>query len=159
MSVDASSGPTGATAGKVFRPSHTGLCVSDLDRSLRFYRDGLGFELGERFHLTRTIAEVDPPVDVTAQFIRLEGLVLELLWFASPGPIGQPSHRRNHLGLTHLSFHVDDVDARALDLEALGGTILHDTRHGGAEQILFVADPDGTRVELMSIPPGHPYWG
>ena len=25
--------------------SHLGICVSDLERSLRFYRDGLGFEL------------------------------------------------------------------------------------------------------------------
>src|SRR5262245_10435928 len=30
-----------------YRPSHFGLCVSDLERSLRFYRDGLGFALAE----------------------------------------------------------------------------------------------------------------
>jgi hypothetical protein len=49
-----------------------------------------------------------------------------------------------------------------LELEAVGGVILQDTRNDTsdpkAERILFVADPDGTRVELMSIPPGHPYW-
>lgn len=143
--------------------SHTGLCVADLERSLRFYCEGLGFVATRSFHVTRDIAEVDPPVDVTAQFIELDGLKIELLGYASPGVFGTPSSRRNQLGLTHLSFHVDDVDARARLLEELGGTTLPETRHGAGdetmEQILFVADPDGTRVELMQIPEGHPYWG
>jgi len=145
-----------------YKPSHTGLCVSDLDRSLRFYCDGLGFEKANTYHLTRQIAEVDPPVDVTAQFIQLGALEIELLHYASPGVIGEPSRRRNQLGLTHLSFVVDDVEARALELEAAGGTILPETRNDttnpDTERILFVADPDGTLIELMSIPPNHPYW-
>jgi catechol 2,3-dioxygenase-like lactoylglutathione lyase family enzyme len=129
---------------------------------MRFYCEGLGFTPHKRFHLTRQIAEVDPPVDVTAQFIMLGALEIELLSYASPGTIGTPHERRNHLGLTHLSFVVDDVEQRALELEALGGTILQGTRNQtedpADERILFLADPDGTRVELMSIPPGHPYW-
>ena len=32
-------------------PSHVGLCVSDLERSLRFFCDGLGFEKAERHEL------------------------------------------------------------------------------------------------------------
>jgi catechol 2,3-dioxygenase-like lactoylglutathione lyase family enzyme len=146
-----------------YKPSHLGLCVTDLERSMRFYCEGIGFEPHMRFHITRQIAEVDPPVDVVAQFIVLGALELELLHYASPGTIGRPHERRNHLGLTHLSFVVDDVERRALELEALGGTILQDTRNPTedpeSERILFVADPDGTRVELMSIPPNHPYWG
>lgn len=142
-----------------YTPSHTGLCVSDLDRSLRFYRDGLGFAMLAQFHLTRPIAEVDPPVDVISQFIRLGGLTLELLAYDSPGVFGVPHHRRNQLGLTHLSFIVDDVEARARDLETVGGTILEDTRNPAEDssvRILFVADPDGNRVELMSFPGGGP---
>jgi len=145
-----------------YKPSHQGLCVSDLDRSIRFYCDGLGFTLAKRYHLTRQIAEVDAPVDVIAQFIELGSWEIELLHYVSPGVFGTPSNRRNHLGLTHLSFVVDDVEARALELEAVGGTILPDTRNDTsdpvAERILFVADPDGTRIELMAIPLGHPFW-
>jgi catechol 2,3-dioxygenase-like lactoylglutathione lyase family enzyme len=145
-----------------YKPSHTGVCVSDLERSLRFYCDGLGFKQAKCYHLTRPIAEVDPPVDVVAQFIQLGALEIELLAYASPGVTGEPSRRRNQLGLTHLSFVVDDVEARALELEAAGGTILPETRNDttdpSTERILFVADPDGTRIELMAIPPNHPYW-
>jgi len=147
--------------GRVFtyRPSHLGVCVSDLDRSLRFYVDGLGFEIFARFELTRQIAEVDPPVDVTSLFIQLETLRLELLHYRSPGVIGHPSTRRNHLGLTHLSLIVDDVDAAAAELERFGGTIVEGSRSGADEpdgiQIIFVADPDGTRVELMRLAAGQ----
>ena len=34
-----------------YRPSHVGLCVRDLERSLRFFCDGLGFEKAEGFEL------------------------------------------------------------------------------------------------------------
>ena len=34
-----------------YLPSHIGICVSDLDRSLRFYCEGLGFEVAERYEL------------------------------------------------------------------------------------------------------------
>jgi hypothetical protein len=80
-----------------YKPSHLGLCVSDLNNSVRFYCQGLGFVAENRYHLTRQIAEVDPPVDVTAQFIRLGSLEIELLYYASPGVIGRPVDRRNHL--------------------------------------------------------------
>jgi glyoxylase I family protein len=144
-------------SGAAYAPSHMGLCVTDLEKSLRFYCGGLGFELGGRFHITRQIAEVDAPVDLISQFIRLEGLRIELLDYTSPGTFGTPHSRRNHLGLTHLSFVVDDVEARARELEAAGGTILQDTRNPPDDEtlrILFVADPDGNRVELMAFPEG-----
>jgi catechol 2,3-dioxygenase-like lactoylglutathione lyase family enzyme len=137
--------------------SHAGLCVSSVERAMRFYCDGLGFAVGPRYHLTRPIAEVDLPVDVVSQFIHLGGFTMELLDYASPGTFGTPHHRRNQLGLTHLSFVVDDVEARARWLEQFGGTILQETRNPAQDatvRILFLADPDGNRVELMSFPDG-----
>ena len=37
-----------------YQPSHFGICVTDLDRSMRFYCDGLGFEAAERYDLKDT---------------------------------------------------------------------------------------------------------
>ena len=133
--------------------SHVGLCVSDLDRSLRFYCEGLGFTKGDTYPIDNTFADaLEVPRDVvcTSQFIRKEGMAIELLHYESPGADGQPSQRRNQIGLTHLSFYVGDVDQVAASLVALGGTV-QDSTHTKADgiEILFLADPDGARVELM----------
>ncbi|MCB0993999.1 MAG: VOC family protein [Acidimicrobiales bacterium] len=139
--------------------SHIGLCVSDLERSFRFYVEGLGFTEFARFELQRPIAEVDEPCDLTSLFIQKDGLRVELLHYRSPGVFGTPSSRRNQLGITHFSFVVDDVDAAAAELVEYGGTIIEGTRSGqddpASVQIIFLADPDGTRVELMRLAEGQ----
>ena len=56
--------------------SHVGLCVSDLERSLRFYCDGLGFEPGARFEVGSDFGptlEVAGDVAVTSQFVVRDG--------------------------------------------------------------------------------------
>ena len=139
--------------------SHIGLCVRDLERSRRFYVDGLGFTEFARFEIDRPIAEVDPPCHLTSFFIEKDGLRVELLDFRTPPVVGTPSTRRNQLGLTHLSFVVDDVDAAASELERYGGRIVDGTRSGqhdpASVQIIFLEDPDGTRVELMRLAAGQ----
>jgi catechol 2,3-dioxygenase-like lactoylglutathione lyase family enzyme len=142
-----------------FAPSHLGICVENLERSLRFYCDGLGFEKGESFAIGNEYGaalEVDGEVVLSSQFIRRGTLAIELLAYRSPGAIGVPSSRRNQLGFTHLSFIVPDVDAAARSLVACGGRLLPGTRTGAGDpeavQIVFVADPDEIRIELMSNP-------
>ena len=141
------------------QPSHLGLCVSDLDRSLRFYCDGLGFTAGGGFDLESTpdngldrALEVDGPARLRSQWISHGDLQIELLSFAQPSSDGTPSAHRNHHGLTHLAFNGDDVDAAATRLVRCGGTLLAPTRSNPGVELVFVADPDGTRVELMGAP-------
>ena len=138
-----------------FSVSHVGICVSDLERSLRFYCEGLGFSAGERHDIGNEFAdtlEVARDVVLTSQFIRRDGLSIELLHYTSPGVTGAPSATRNQLGLTHLSFIVPDLEAAAERLEKCGGTLIESTRtKGDGVYLLFVADPDGTRVELMQF--------
>ena len=68
------------------RPSHLGLCVSDLDRALHFYCDGLGFTAAERYELdSDTLEGLDRSLEagghvtVVSQFIRHGALPIELL--------------------------------------------------------------------------------
>ena len=142
------------------RPSHVGLCVADLERSLRFYCEGLGFARAEGYDLDGATLdgldralEVPGPVRLRSQMITLADLKIELLHFTSPRAEGAPSEHRNQLGFTHCSFIVDDVDAVAARLVELGGTIQPSTRTVLETDIVFVADPDGTRVELMGARP------
>jgi lactoylglutathione lyase len=136
--------------------SHCGVCVTDLERSIAFYRDGLGFACTDRFDVNRPIAETEGVADLTLQFLVQGGFRLEMLAFRSPEATGAPSTQRNQIGLTHLSFVVDDVDEAARHLVRCGGTVVEGTRSdpssGPGPDTVFVADPDGTRIELLSWP-------
>lgn len=139
-----------------FTPAHFGICVSDLERSMRFYCDGLGFEPAERHDITsatmpgiENVLEVDAPVSLVSQFLQRGAVRVELLWYPDRAPTGTPSATRAQLGLTHLSFVVDDIDEAAAALVEHGGTVLDHTSPGNGMPLLFLADPDGTRIELM----------
>ena len=70
--------------------SHFGICVSDLERSLRFYCEALGFEKAESHAIGSEFARLMdlPDVDVTSQFIRRGPTAIELLAFSEPAPFG-----------------------------------------------------------------------
>ena len=142
--------------------SHVGVCVSDLEQSVRFYVDGLGFEAAESWTIGSEYGALMelPDVELTSQFLRRDGSSIELLHYRSPGVIGTAERRPvNQLGLTHLCFRVDDVDAVAARLSDLGGTVYPHTRttfpdgDGNAQlDFVYCTDPDGTRIELMRLP-------
>lgn len=150
----------------ISRFSHVGLCVSDLERSLRFYRDGLGFREVGRLHTRGERVDVLlglARADVSARFLERDGTRLELLRVEPMGAPARAPRPMNRPGLTHLSLRVEDLDAALHRLESAGGHALEATRvddpeHGVAA--VFVLDPDGTRVELVrapgdpSLPPG-----
>src|SRR4051794_29514560 len=102
-----------ATAGHTYRTSHIGLCVSDLAKSVRFYCEGLGFAKIMEYDIDEQIPEVDAPCSFTSTFLEKDGMRIELLAYRQPGVIGTPPTRRNHLGVTHLSFFAEDIDAAA----------------------------------------------
>jgi catechol 2,3-dioxygenase-like lactoylglutathione lyase family enzyme len=139
--------------------SHFGICVSDLERSLRFYCEGLGFEKAESHPIGSEFAALMdlPDVEVTSQFIRRGTTAIELLAFRQPEPFGSNERRPvNQLGLTHLSFRVRGVEAVAAHLVELGGAVVDSSRTEidfGGTPLFFVycTDPDGVRVELMDL--------
>jgi lactoylglutathione lyase len=142
-----------------YTAEHAGICVSDIDASMRFYCEGLGFEAAERYDLDSTLMpgldrtlEVAGPVTVISQMIVSGGMKIELLAYPGRAAEGTPSQSRGLRGLTHLSFSVAEVDSAAARLVEYGGTILPDTRTDVGIVLLFLTDPDGTRIELMGGP-------
>ena len=139
--------------------SHVGICVSDLDRSVRFYCEGFGFEevaaheVGPEFG---GLMELDD-LRLSSRMIHSNGVTIELLGYASPAVLGEPVRRpMNQLGLTHLSFRVDDLAGVAARIEALGGQLVPSTRTsldlgGTALDFVYCTDPDGVRIELMDL--------
>ena len=117
----------------VRRFSHLGLCVRDLERSLRFYRDGLGFREVSAIEVggepAATLLEL-PGVALRARFLERDGLRLELLHYAAPAvtAVTDATVPMNRPGLTHLSFRVDDLDAALARLATLGVAVREQTR-------------------------------
>lgn len=143
----------------ILRMTHIGICVTDLARSLRFYRDGLGFTLRSELQIggepTATLLRLRE-VDLQAVYLERDGTRIELLYFATPGAVGDGATRpMNGRGLTHLSLRVDNFADTLEALRAAGAQVLDDTRLDfpdfGAAAI-FVADPDGTLIELVQSP-------
>jgi catechol 2,3-dioxygenase-like lactoylglutathione lyase family enzyme len=139
--------------------SHFGICVSDLERSLAFYCDALGFEKAESHSIGREFAPLMDleNVAVTSQFIRKGTTTIELLGFDDPAPYGDRVRRPlNQLGLTHLSFRVGDLEGAAAKVVERGGAVVESSRTTidlGDTSLKFVycTDPDGVRIELMDL--------
>jgi catechol 2,3-dioxygenase-like lactoylglutathione lyase family enzyme len=133
--------------------NHVGQCVTDLERSKRFYCDVLGFtverEITPPDESTAQLLSLTPPIGMTASYLVRDGLVLELLAFAAPGQV-QPFRARamNDPGLTHISVSVDDIDATCARVVEHGGEVLAHTHIGAA---VFVRDPDGQLIELLPM--------
>jgi len=143
----------------VQRLSHIGICVTDVERSLAFYRDALGFV--ERLRLDVDGEDPErliglPGVRVRAVFLERDGTCIELLKFEVPGESGGPGPRpMNQPGLTHLSLRVESLDAAIAAVTAQGGGSLPASRIASRRfgtAAIFVTDPDGLRIELLEAP-------
>ena len=147
-----------------YLPSHVGICVRDLDRSLRFFCDGLGFEV-EGFELDSDTApgldrslEVPATVKIVSQFIQNDDDEDRAAALRRAG-------RRRHAvaavatssGSRICRFYVDDLDAATEHLVDCGATVSRRRAPASASTSLFLADPDGVRVELMgALRPADP---
>lgn len=127
-----------------------GLAVTDLERSRRFYEELLGFTYERSLvppdEATSQLLQIEQPVNLTAVYLRLDGLVLELLHFNRDGNPAPRSRPMNEPGFTHLSVGVPDIGATLARVPEYGGTVLEDTNLGVA---VCIRDPDGQLIELL----------
>jgi len=134
--------------------SHFAVCVSDLERSRRFYTEALGFTVSHEVDILppfHTLTEFDD-IDGHAIFLKHGDITFELAGYKTPEVVG-PAERRpmNQLGITHLAFTVENLQDTAARIDEHGGTALRHTFVPGAfGDMMFATDPAGTRLELWA---------
>jgi catechol 2,3-dioxygenase-like lactoylglutathione lyase family enzyme len=136
--------------------NHVGLTVSDLDRSVAFYRDVVGLEvLVQRF---RTGGEWFDTLTHNSGAV-LDGVMLgdgdfclQLLQYEQGGT-GPPVTGHNRVGNLHVSVNVADIAAKREQIVAAGGhdpTPLVDLPVADGRSF-YVHDPDGVPVEFIQL--------
>lgn len=144
------------------RLHHTGYTVSDLDRSVAFYRDLLGCEViatqeKEGGYLAAIVGY--PDAHVRMAHLRVPGgeHVLELFEYLSPAG-GHADVEPRNVGASHLCFVVDDLPALYERLRESAVTsfvsppVDIDTGINRGGFALYLRDPDGITVELFQPP-------
>jgi catechol 2,3-dioxygenase-like lactoylglutathione lyase family enzyme len=129
--------------------SHVAIGVTDMERSLRFYRDVIGLRV------KADLIEELPALGGSEPSKR-RGVYMG--WSEGPvEPFGSPSQLFS-VGTHHFSFWVDDIDdvvQRASDAgfevvmpPAIGDTKAYGEPPGGQVKSAFLRDPDSNNVQL-----------
>ena len=126
---------------------HTMVRVTDLDASLRFYRDALGLVELRRKDYSQgryTLVFLAAPGDESAQ------IELTFNW--------DPEAYAGGRNFGHLAYEVDDIYATCHRLREHGVTINRPPRDG---RMAFVRSPDQISIELLqrggALPPAEPW--
>ena len=140
---------------------HTGLTVSDLERSLHFWRDAMGMEVlfqQEKAggYLEAIVGEPGAHVLMAHLAFGGEGPRIELFQYLAPGG-GRHFSRPADQGFAHVCVACDDLGEWLERLIAAGGTpfsepVEIDTGVNKGGRGVYLRDPDGHVVELFERP-------
>jgi catechol 2,3-dioxygenase-like lactoylglutathione lyase family enzyme len=134
---------------------HFTIVVQDLERAKAFFAV-LGFKeaisvviTGEPFasymgvagieadHVTLVLEHVSPRTEI------------QLLRYRHPDPLPDPNIRDLHkLGMNHICFAVDDIEAEVSKLKSQGFTTRNDIMDFHSRKLVFVEGPEGVTIEL-----------
>jgi len=146
---------------RIIATDHTGITVTNLERSLSFWQDVLGFELSHRPHQTGQLAsEITgvPDAEISIAVLKGYGHKIELLEYLAPADHKHVDVRPCDVGSAHVAFTVDNLDAvlstiAASDWKAAGKPQTLKTGPNAGRRVIYVRDPDGTTIEFMQPPP------
>ena len=120
---------------------HVAIKVTDLDRSLDFYRDRLGFP--EMLRLKNDDGST------WLVYLRItDDHYLEIF----PGAENDRAPGWNANGVNHLCFTIEDLDATTGRIKAAGIALTSEIKQGlESNRQAWIEDPDGNRIELMEM--------
>jgi len=124
------------------RIDHVEIVTDQLDRTVQFYTDVLGFKVKTRDRIEPS----GPGVRIDLVYLDLGGTVVELI--AYEGAAVDPAPQTEHLGYRMIALEVDDMQKtvdylRTKRVDIVWGPRIRET-YSRAE----ICDPNGYRIEL-----------
>ncbi len=152
---------------KVEWMNHTGFVVSDMERSLAFYRDLLGLreernQILEGEFISQLVGYPNARLHIIYLGIGDTKHSVELIQYLNPPGESVALPSRNSVGATHLGVIVDDLDSFYEELSGKGVRFVSPpaVRAGAvyplARKGCYLEDPDGNWLELLERPPAPP---
>ena len=142
------------TAFKIIATNHTSFTVSDLDRSLAFFRDALGFEVTSKGPRNPSLIQAITGVEgaeVLIAYVRGPGHSIELIEYIEPETRGSVRPRPCDTGFSHIAYDVDNIDAaiqaaRDHSVEPIGPVVAIDQGPNRGSRVAYLRCPDGITI-------------
>ena len=145
---------------RITSTNHTSFTVSDLDRILAFFRDGLGFEVTSKAPRDPQLIERITGVNnaqVMIAYVRAPGHSLELIEYTAPADRSAVLPRPYDTGFAHIAFNVENLDAvietaMHYQVEPIAPPVAIDAGPNQGRRVVYLRDPDGITIEFIEAP-------
>jgi catechol 2,3-dioxygenase-like lactoylglutathione lyase family enzyme len=147
---------------RIIAADHTGITVSNLERSLEFWQNIVGFKFSHRAHQTGEMASEITGVagaEIKLAVVKAPGgHRIELLEYLAPRDRKQHVDLRPcDVGSVHVALSVDNLDAvlqkiAASGWKAAGKPQTLKSGPNAGKRVIYVRDLDGTTIEFMQMP-------
>lgn len=134
---------------------HLGIVVSDIEKSLHFYRDILGLQIKrdmlEEGDFIDTILGLKNVQVRTVKMSADGGSLIELLYFKSRPKKPKLNKKNCNIGTPHVAFTVANIDAEYKKFKKSGVKFnsAPQISPDGKAKVAFCRDPDGVPIELV----------
>tara|TARA_R100001377_G_C3194035_1_gene111780 strand:- start:750 stop:1190 length:441 start_codon:yes stop_codon:yes gene_type:complete len=142
-----------------FRLRHIGITVTDMEKSLKLYRDYFGFEVvWNEIEQGNFIDNLSAEKDVKVNTVKMkdsDGGMIELLHYHSHSENNTENIKNKimKVGCSHFALTVNQLDRVYSELKEMGLTFICEPQlspDGGAK-VCFCRDYDGTLIELVEV--------
>ncbi|MEZ5098561.1 MAG: VOC family protein [Thermoleophilia bacterium] len=146
--------------GLIRATNHTSFTVSDVQRSLAFFRDVIGLELVSLAPRDPALIEVVvgvPGAQVRVAYLTGHGHTIELIEYTAPADRGHVRPRPCDVGFAHVAYDVSDLDAAIAACAPHGVAPISppasvDAGPNAGLRVAYLRDPDGITIELIERP-------
>jgi lactoylglutathione lyase len=126
------------------RIHHHGIAVVDLEGSVAWYCEKMGFAVEKRFALPEAHLEI-------AKLIAPSGVRIELLKSSRKGLRAGRRSGPDEPGAEHLCFEVEDIEQAAAEVRKRGITLLQEPTmiEASGEKNCWISDLEGNMIEFI----------